>query len=38
MKTPLQELMEYMEQNQYFIGMIYWLSIMNLLKKRNKSL
>lgn len=35
MKTPLQELMNYMEQNQYFIGNDLLAKYNELLKKEN---
>jgi len=36
MKTPLQELMEYMEQNQYFIGNDLFAKYKELLEKEKQ--
>lgn len=38
MKTPVQELMEHMEQNQYFIGNDLFLKYKELLQKEQHSL
>ena len=38
MKTPVQELMEYMEQNQYFIGNDLLAKYNELIEKRKQNI